>query len=73
MLVFLTRVYLKDPKSLGPYSVITNNCEHFTTRCKTGKALSAQIASRNIAKEDAMMVHGEEKFGKVLSKLKSVS
>ena len=31
------------PEIWGPYSVTENNCEHFATRCKTGRAYSIQI------------------------------
>ena len=36
-----------DPELWGPYDLLTNNCEHFATRCKVGKAYSIQVAKIN--------------------------
>jgi len=33
---------LQDPRLFGEYSEINNNCEHFATRCRYGKAVSIQ-------------------------------
>ncbi|KAH3889000.1 hypothetical protein DPMN_013046 [Dreissena polymorpha] len=32
-----------DPTKWGNYHLLTNNCEHFATKCKTGLAVSEQV------------------------------
>lgn len=34
---------LKNPHRWGAFDIITNNCEHFATKCKTGIAISKQV------------------------------
>ena len=41
--VSLAKEVVKHPEIWGPYNLSTNNCEHFATRCKTGKAYSIQV------------------------------
>ena len=31
------------PEIWGPYNVLKNNCEHFATKCKTGRPYSIQV------------------------------
>ena len=31
------------PEIWGPYDFFKNNCEHFATKCKTGKPVSIQV------------------------------
>ena len=31
------------PEIWGPYHFLKNNCEHFATKCKTGKPVSIQV------------------------------
>lgn len=33
---------LQNPKQMGEFDVVTNNCEHFATLCKTGEPKSVQ-------------------------------
>ncbi|XP_045176336.2 egg-laying defective protein 26-like [Mercenaria mercenaria] len=35
-----------NPRLWGAYDVVKNNCEHFATRCKVGRAVSFQVASK---------------------------
>lgn len=35
--------HVNNPQSFGRYNLITNNCEHFATKCKTGIKQSLQI------------------------------
>lgn len=42
----LAEEVVSGPEIWGPYNLFTNNCEHFATRCKTGKAYSLQVAYR---------------------------
>ncbi|CAC5417783.1 unnamed protein product [Mytilus coruscus] len=35
-----------DPHRWGPYDALTNNCEHFAVRCKTGVAVSSQVLEK---------------------------
>ena len=41
--VHLANEVIQHPDLWGPYSLRKNNCEHFATRCKTGKAYSLQV------------------------------
>ena len=35
-----------NPLMWGPYDLLNNNCEHFATRCKIGRAVSLQVLKR---------------------------
>ncbi|KAH3736736.1 hypothetical protein DPMN_043309 [Dreissena polymorpha] len=35
-----------NPTKWGNYDLLTNNCEHFASKCKTGKAESNQVNSK---------------------------
>lgn len=37
---------LKNPHRWGAFDIITNNCEHFATKCKTGIAISNQVTMK---------------------------
>lgn len=37
---------LKNPHRWGAYHIINNNCEHFATKCKTGRAISNQVIDK---------------------------
>lgn len=37
---------LRNPQWLRAYDMIKNNCEHFATKCKTGKAISKQVIAK---------------------------
>lgn len=37
---------IENPDRWGPYNLISNNCEHFATKCKTGYAVSKQVIEK---------------------------
>lgn len=45
--VIKTAKWLKDnPAEWGSFDLINNNCEHFATYCKIGKAVSTQVGEK---------------------------
>merc|ERR1719431_1511180 len=39
-------VHGEDRQSFTPYNVVTNNCEHFASWCRSGWSISGQVARR---------------------------
>ena len=39
-------VHGEDRQSYTPYNVVTNNCEHFASWCRSGFSISSQVAKR---------------------------
>ena len=38
--------FVAHPEKWGPYNLLSHNCEHFATYCKTGKAMSLQLLKK---------------------------
>lgn len=51
---------VQNPNIWGSYNLLTNNCEHFATRCKVGTAYSIQVAKIN--KLEKAMAKSANKF-----------
>ncbi|KAL3856990.1 hypothetical protein ACJMK2_011694 [Sinanodonta woodiana] len=45
-----------NPECWGPYHLIDNNCEHFATYCKTGKAFSLQVKDKKMGEKMVKIV-----------------
>lgn len=54
---------VQKPEIWGPYNLLTNNCEHFATKCKVGTAYSLQVAK--IKKYEKAMAKSVNKFLKL--------
>lgn len=68
--VRLAKLLVQNPDLWGKYNLFTNNCEHFATRCKIGKAVSPQVLEKihvalRIPKRAAARIKESEHVSKV--------